>query len=389
MKKALIVTRVSGFVPQFEMNHVRLLQQMGFEVHYAANFDTIVYGKDNSRLDGTGIVCHHIGFCRSPFSKQVIASYRDLKRLMREEKFDLIHCHMPMTGVVTRMAAKALRRETRRNVPVIYTAHGFHFYTGAPLKNWMYYVPERILAHDTDRLVTMNEEDYIRARRFSVRGKAEKISGVGISLEKMVLLPEDLKRQVVREAVRAQWGIREEEYVLISVGELTPRKNHREVLRMLAEEKLPGVRYMICGSGPLEEELEKFARQNGLDEQVIFAGYCSDVDSMLKAADCFVFPSFQEGLPMALMEAMRAGMPVIARKVRGNTDLITDGKGGFLLEKATPDEYRRAISCLQREPELSRQMGMWNQDRIREFRIEKVTEQMKRIYEEVWEESSR
>ncbi len=389
MKKALIVTRVSGFVPQFEMNHVRLLQQMGFEVHYAANFDTIVYGKDNSRLDGTGIVCHHIGFCRSPFSKEVVASYRSLKQLMKEESFDLIHCHMPMTGVLTRIAAQALRRETGREIPVMYTAHGFHFYTGAPLKNWIYYLPERFLARYTDRLVTMNKEDYGRACGFKVRGKAEKIPGVGIVLEDMVPLEKDTKREEIRKKARAELGVAAEEYLLISVGELTSRKNHREVLQMLAEKRMPGVRYMICGSGPLEEELTTFVKEHGLEQQVILTGYCSEVDRMLKAADCFVFPSFQEGLPMAVMEAMRAGLPVIGRKIRGNTDLIEDGKGGILLEKATADEYQQAITRLQKSEGASRQMGQWNQKQISNFSVEQVTTQMKRIYEEVMEESTK
>ena len=136
--KALIVTRVSGFLPQFESNNVKILQEMGFEVHYAANFNTVVYGKDNHRLDGMGVIRHQIDFERSPFSPGVRKAYCQLKQLMEQESFDLIHCHMPMSGVVARMAAQAVRKETGRKVPVLYTAHGLHFYTGAPLKNWIY-----------------------------------------------------------------------------------------------------------------------------------------------------------------------------------------------------------------------------------------------------------
>ena len=185
MKKALIVTRVSGFVPQFELDHVKILQNLGYEVHYAANMNVVVYGKDNSRLEGTGLICHHIDFCRSPFSTRVVESYRALKELLCREEFDLIHCHMPMSGVVARFAAQAVYRKNKKRVLVLYTAHGFHFYKGAPFKNWIYYLPERFLSRYTDRLITMNEEDYVRAGRFPVRGKVEKISGVGISLQNM------------------------------------------------------------------------------------------------------------------------------------------------------------------------------------------------------------
>ena len=119
--KALIVTRVSGFLPQFEANNVKILQEMGFEVHYAANFNTVVYGKDNHRLDGMGLTCHQIDFERSPFSPGVSKAYRQLKKLLEQENFDLIHCHMPMSGVVARLAAQAVRRKTGRKVPVLYT----------------------------------------------------------------------------------------------------------------------------------------------------------------------------------------------------------------------------------------------------------------------------
>lgn len=377
--KALIVTRVSGFVPQFEMNHVRILQQMGYEVHYAANFDMVVYGEDNSRLDGTGIICHHIAFCRSPFSPEVLSSYRQLKQLIRTEGFDLIHCHMPMTGVITRMAAQAVRRETKRKTPVIYTAHGFHFYSGAPLKNWVYYLPERWLARYTDCLITMNEEDYERARMFPVRGRAEKIPGVGIELGEGEETNEN--RVEIRHRVRAELGLSESDFVMVSVGELTVRKNHIQILRMLCECSDSAMKYVLCGSGPLEDELRAFVTEHQLENRVIFTGYCQNIDEMLAASDCFVFPSFQEGLPMAVMEAMRAGLPVVANEIRGNVDLIENGKGGMLLKNGTVTEYREAVAGMKEALGRSREMGEWNRKRIRAFSVSQVIQKMTKIYE--------
>mgnify|MGYP003208913794 CR=1 FL=1 len=154
MKKVLLVTRVSGFIPQHEMKHVRILQDMGYEVHYASDFNNVVYGKDNHRLDGTGVIRHQIDFVKSPFSRQVKKSYLQLVKLLMEEEFAMIHCHMPMSGVVGRLAAQKVYRQTGRHVPVLYTAHGLHFYTGAPLRNWLYYPVEYFLARYTDRLIT-------------------------------------------------------------------------------------------------------------------------------------------------------------------------------------------------------------------------------------------
>lgn len=379
--KALIVTRVSGFVPQFEMNHVRILQQMGYEVHYAANFDVVVYGEDNSRLEGTGIVCHHIAFCRSPFSPEVLSSYRQLKQLILTEQFDLIHCHMPMTGVITRMAAQAVRRRTKRKTPVIYTAHGFHFYSGAPIKNWIYYLPERWLARYTDCLITMNEEDYERARMFPVRGSAWKIPGVGIELGEDKETDED--RAEIRHRVRAELGISETDFVMVSVGELNENKNHIQILRMLTQPFEFSLKYIICGVGGLQEPLMEFVKKNHLESQVIFTGYRSDIDDILAASDLFVFPSLREGLSVAVMEAMRAGLPVVANKIRGNVDLIEEGKGGMLLENGTITEYREAILRLREAPSQLHDMGQWNKERIPGFSVNQVIKRMRDIYKRV------
>ncbi|MBO5278732.1 MAG: glycosyltransferase, partial [Lachnospiraceae bacterium] len=162
MKRVLIVTTVSGFVPQFEMNNVRILQEMGYEVHYASNFKNPHYGKDNHRLEGTGVVCHQVDFVRSPFRFiQNMRAYAQLRKLMRENQFQMVHCHTPMGGVLARLAARKYRRTGTK---VLYTAHGFHFYKGAPVFNWLFYYPvEWLLARWTDVLITINEEDYQRA----------------------------------------------------------------------------------------------------------------------------------------------------------------------------------------------------------------------------------
>ncbi len=379
MKKALIITRVSGFLPQFEMNNVRILKQLGYEVHYAANFEVVVYGKDNSRLEGSGIVCHHIPFCRSPLSSDVRTAYKSLKQLMLTEAFDLVHCHMPMSGVVARMAAQAVRRKTGRHVPVLYTAHGFHFFKGAPLKNWVYYLPERWLARYTDCLITMNEEDFRRAGSFPVRGRVEKIPGVGICVQPSGGWTDCPIRGREREWMG--FGIRETDFVLVSVGEFNANKNHIQILRALVQCGDPSVKYILCGQGERRGELENFVREHHLESQVIFAGYRSDVEHILASSDLFVFPSLREGLSMAVMEAMRAGLPVVAKEIRGNIDLIEDGRGGILVKNGDVSEYVHAIQRMKGQPELAERMGEWNRERIRQFSLEQVERKMQSIYE--------
>lgn len=388
MKKALLVTRVSGFIPQFEMNNVKILQQMGYEVHYAANFDVVVYGNDNDRLKGTGIICHHIPFCRSPFSPSVRDCFRELKQLMLSEKFDLIHCHMPMTGVITRMAARSVRKMTGRNVPVLYTAHGFHFCKGASLRNWMYYVPERWLARYTDCLITMNQEDYKRALTFPVRGKVMKVPGIGIEVSDIADGSGDKDDRTAletRRAKRRELGFCDSDFVLVSVGELNVNKNHIEVLKMLVQYRDPSLKYILCGQGSQQEQLERFVKEHDLESRVSFMGYRSDVCEILEASDLFIFPSLREGLSVAVMEAMKAGLPVVAKEIRGNVDLIEQGKGGILVKYGKQAEYADAVRYIKEDHGAAELMGRWNQRQIQKFSIGRVEEKMKAIYTDMSE----
>ncbi len=377
-KKALIVTRVSGFVPQFEMNNVRILQEMGYEIHYAANFDVVVYGKDNSRLEDTGIKCHSIPFGRSPFSGDVFRCYRMLKQLMIQQEFDLIHCHMPMTGVIARRAAEKVRKLTKRRIPVLYTAHGFHFYKGAAPAHWFYYFVERYYARYTDCLLLMNEEDFERGSKFHVRGKTEYIPGIGMK---------PLPTAVESFDLRKEYKIPQDAKIIVSVGEMTERKNHQRIIKTMDRfRRLPFV-YVICGSGPLENELHRMVKEMHLQKKVIFTGYCDTVADVLRQADVFAFPSLQEGLPVAVMEAMQAGLPVVGLNIRGNRDLIENKKGGFLLEEDIEEGYAGALQYLLKHPEEAARMGQWNRKRVKKFSMEKVDNKMRKIYAELERES--
>ena len=275
MKKALLVTHVSGFVPQFEMGNVKILQDMGYEVHYASNYRNPSYGDDNRRLDGTGIIRHQVDFERSPYSLKNVTAYRQLKRVMEEERFELVHCHTPMGGVLARLAAHATNTG-----PVIYTAHGFHFYKGAPVLNWLIYYPvERWLSRYTDVQITINHEDFVRAKRFKA-GRVVRIHGVGIDLNS--------GNGCTRETKREELGIRPEEVLLLTAGELNKNKNQQMVLNALGKlrgkTKTPFV-YAACGRGECLEELQKKTTELNLESRVHFLGYRQDFQEILKTAD--------------------------------------------------------------------------------------------------------
>lgn len=373
MKKVLIVTHVSGFVPQFEMNNVRYLQNKGCQVHYAANFNAVSYGHDNDRLKGTGVICHHIPFVRSPFRAQNLSIYKKLKRLVDQEEFQLIHCHTPMGGVMARLAAKSARKKGTR---VIYTAHGFHFFRGASWPNWLFYYPvERLLSRLTDVQITINEEDYERARHFHA-GRVVRIPGVGVDTARL-----SSKTVEDRKQLRCSLGARPEDVVLLSVGECIPRKNHEIILQALQQLPKTRILYLICGQGELKERLESRAKELKVDGQVRFLGYREDVARIYEAADIFVFPSLQEGLSVALMEAMGKGLPAVASRIRGNTDLIQEGQGGFLVEPKDVGGFAAKIRDLIKSPDLRTQMGQYNRQAVKAFDQEKTNEIMAEEYD--------
>ncbi len=389
MKKILIVTEASGFLPQFEMNNVKILQKMGYEVHYAANYKHVVYGYDNQRLEGTRIVRHSVPFGRGfhPFS--MLRAQSCLEKILMEESFDMIHCHMPLAGGITRIAAENVYGKNGKKVPVLYTAHGMPFYRGCPPAQWLYYLPERVLSRLTDRYILVNKEDYQRVRsQFPVRGKTCYIPGVGVDVKAKASYAKTTWEIEKETSLKKEFSIPEDHAVLISVGELTNRKNHEAMIRaMKLIEDLP-VTYVICGSGPLEMDLRKLAKSLNLGKRVIFTGYVTPVEKYLKDADCFVFPSKQEGLPVTVMEAMTVGLPVIGAKIRGMTDLIHHGEGGYLTGALTPTEFAKAIRHMffgdkMRLENRRRYMGQWNQKRMRKFALPVVDGRMRRIYQDV------
>lgn len=310
-KKVLFTaTVVKTHINVFHLPYLEWFKEQGYEVHVAAKNDFINEACIIPNCDKY----YDVKFARFPFSKTNIKAYKQLKNLIQENNYEIIHCHTPVAGVLTRLAAR-----TSKNITVIYTAHGFHFFKGAPLLNWLIYYPvERFCARYTDKLITINKEDYGRAKRFKLRnnGKVYYVPGVGIDLEKIQNLKVDVKQK------KKELGILENTSILLSVGELNKNKNHETVLQALSKLKDKNFIYLICGRGVLKEYLERKIQELHLENKVKLLGYRSDVMEILKISDLFIFPSKREGLPVSVIEAMVAGLPVIASNVRGNMDLI-------------------------------------------------------------------
>lgn len=372
MPKVLYVaTVVKTHIMAFHIPYLRMLKDLGWITAVAARND---YENPADCVIPYCDTYFDIPFERNPLKSGNIKAYQMLKAVINEGNYDIIHCHTPVGAMLTRLAA----REARKNgSKVFYTAHGFHFYNGAPIINWAVYYPvERWLARKTDVLITINKEDYNRAKSFKAK-KIVYIPGVGIDLNKFS------NRIGNRDEKRQELGLKDTDFVLLSVGELISRKNHAVVLDALGEIKKNGliddIQYIICGRGALEAKLKEKASSLGISDHVHFLGYRNDVSEICNASDLFVFMSRQEGLPVAVMEAMACGLPVVCSDIRGNTDLIASGQNGEIVQ-TTGASVAEAIIRLKNDSSLISRYKQAALTTIKHYDLLSVKEMVRDIY---------
>ncbi len=377
MRRALIVTSIGGFLPQFEMNDVRILQDYGMEVHYASDFQEPFYHLDLDQLREQGIRPHAVSIHKSPAAiLRNLKAFFEIRKLIDREEIDLVHCHNPLGGAVGRLAAAASRRKPK----VIYTAHGFHFYIGAPLLNWLLFYPvERLLAHFTDVIITINAEDRERAKTFRLRrgGRVYRIHGVGVDMNRF--RPQPQKRQ----EMRARLGIPEDGFHVVTAAELNENKNQSAVIRAIAAMEDPAVYYSICGKGSTAEKLREEIDAQGLGEHVRLVGYRHDIEDVLQSADCFAFPSFREGLGVAAVEALACGVPLIASDNRGTREYLQDQVNGFRCGASDPPSFTRALERLKADAALRKRISSCCRASVSRFSVEDTDRRMRKIYREV------
>lgn len=368
MMKILYVTTVSSTM-SFFTEHIKMLLQGGHVVDFACN----VMKPINSELVMLGCEVHDVSLNRSPFSVDNWRGYKQLKGLLRKKETDVVHTHTPIVSALVRVA---LRKDN--HIKIIYTAHGFHFHKGAPLLNWLLFYPvEKWLSRYTDVLITINKEDYERAKKSFKAGRIEYVPGVGVNVEKCS------KVTIKRKEKRTDLGLAEDDFVLVSTGELNSNKNHKTAIHAIHKLNNPSVKYLICGQGQLEDELLHLVKDLDLEHQVMLLGFRTDILEINHIADVFVFPSFREGLSVALMEAMACGLPVVCSDIRGNRDLVEDGKGGFLVGPRDVVGFAQSIKSLSENAALRKRMGQNNVVRVRDFDTSIVLSHMMDIYKTV------
>lgn len=372
-KVLFCATTARGHITAFHIPYLHWFKDRGWETWVAAA-DDFPLGKRDIPF------CDHfveVPFCRNPLSLENLKASQGLRKLLLEQRFDLVHVHTPVAAACLRATCGRARR---LGTKVAYTAHGFHFYRGAPLPNWLLYYPvEWLCSWRTDALVAINREDYSLARKHLHAKKTYFVPGVGVDVRRFSPLG-----RTERDAKRLELGLSDEDFVLVNVGELNANKNQVAIVEALA--LLPDdVRLLVAGEGPEQDRLERDAKLLGVSERVRLLGRRDDVPGLLAAADAYVCASLREGLPVAVMEAMAAGVPVISARVRGAVPDLLGGNGvaGLVVDDYCPASFAAAVSRLMCDPSLRKSLSVVASERVRLYGSGVAQPAMQRIYEKL------
>ena len=365
MKKVLFVASITGHILSFHIPYLKCFKENGYEVHVASLGDTKIPYCDKH---------FDIPFQRNPLKPKNVKAYKQLKNIINNEEYDIIHCHTPTASVLTRFGARKARRSGTK---VFYTAHGFHFYKGAPWLNWLIYYPiEKVCSRWTDCLITINKEDYEFAKKHFKVKQIEYVHGVGMNtyrFEKELTNDEKLE-------FRKSLGIKENDIVFSYVAELNKNKNQILLINTIKELKKDkeNIKLLLVGEGPLYESYKEIIEKEHLEDNVKLLGKRNDINEFLSITDIYLASSLREGLPVNVMEAMYKGLPIVATDNRGHRELIKNEKNGYIIKNNI--EMQDNIRLLIKNNNLINSFKDDTLLQIKTYFIENIIKEMKKIY---------
>lgn len=372
MKKVLLTATVQSHIYQFHKPLISLLKENNYQVHVAAYNN--LSEKGNMKLDFVDKV-YNIDFVRSPYSTQNIKAYKQMKKILNENKYEFIHCNTPIGGIVTRLAARNARKN---NTKVFYTAHGFHFYKNGPKLNWAIYYPvEKFMTQFTDKLITITTEDYkLALKKFNT--DVCYMHGVGVDVNRFKIMSKEEK-----DSIRNDLGITKEAPVLLCVGELLKNKNQKTIIKAMPKilKSFPNCKLLLAGNGPNEKFLKNLVQDLNLEDSVIFLGYCLDLEKYENICNVLVSCSYREGLPLNIMEAMLCKKPVVASINRGHNDLVIENETGFLFPPDDDTLLAKKVTTLLNDKNLQNKMGEKGYEAVQCFTDKNIKKELKEIYE--------
>ena len=351
--KKLLITSTDVMMYQFLLPHALYLSTQGYQVDVACSF---AEGYKNEGYHE--YIANHlpensnfysVNLERSPFAATNIKGFKQLSEIINNKKYDLIWTNEPVMGVLTRLAAYKARK--KYGTKLMYLAHGYHFYEGAPKKNWIAYPIEKVMSYFCDSMCMINWEDYHFTQKHFPYKPVFHIDGIGLDTQKFKNVQVDKSRK------RKDLGFTDDDILLLSVGELQTRKNHEPVIRAVAQIDNPKVKYIICGRGELEDHFRQLAKDLNIEDRLFLLGHRYDISEILKSVDIFIHPSLREGLGIAVIEAMSAGLPLITSNVQGMKDYVINEQTGYVVPTFDISEYKKAIEKLIVSPDYRKEIG--------------------------------
>lgn len=377
-KDIMFLATVPSMIVAFNSRNIRMLQEMGYTIHAACNFNNRSAWTDEEadklvrQLQAMNVKLHQIDISRKPWHPlALVKSYKQIKKLVRGNTYCMMHNQSCVSGIIGRIAYR------KSGMKIIHTEHGFYYFKGGPLINWIFYPFDKLCSRWTDVLITINKDDYEFSKKHMRAKRCVYIPGVGIDTAYYH------DTAINRAAFRARLGIPENAFVIISVGELNENKNHRVIIEAVSQLNAPEAYYLICGEGSAHEQLQRLIQERQLEGKVILTGNVNNVNEYLKAADVFVFPSKREGLGLAALEAMASGLPLLCSNRNGINDYAQNGETGYMYEPDDVDGFSEGITKLMENESLRRKFGAYNSERAKQFGREAADTIMKKTYMEV------
>ncbi|MDE7381936.1 MAG: glycosyltransferase [Muribaculaceae bacterium] len=368
--KRLLITSTDLMMVQFLAPHVEYLSKRGFDIDVACSEVGGRFCEVEERLRPFVSNIFKVELYRNPLELNNRNGLKELKNIIRTNHYDIIWTNEPVMGVMTRLASKSARKNGTK---VLYMAHGFHFYNGAPLLNWlMFYPVERQMAKHADVICTINKEDFNRAKTFNVP-KVEYIHGIGINPDRLTINDESYSN------IRFELGLKESDFLVLSVGELNRNKNHKTILRAIALLGDSSIHYIICGKGKNEAALREEAEKLEISSNVHFLGYRKDVVNICHDSDLYVMPSFREGLPVSSLEAMYCGLPLVTSDIRGLQDVNMAGRNGLLCKPNDANKFAENIKILKEDKELQNRMRTNNISDVVPFTLNNTLKEVENL----------
>ena len=372
--KKILITSTDMMMIQFLVPHVQYLRKQGYDVEVACSEVGARFSEVESVLGKEKV--HKVRLQRNPLNPTNLKGLSDLKKVINNGSYDLVWTNEPVMGIMTRFAAKKARKNGTK---VLYMTHGYHFFKGGQAKYKLFYPIEKWASRYCDAIVTINWEDYELTKKKFHAKIVEHIDGIGLDTKKF-------GAQIDIHKKREELGVPLDGFVVLSVGELKPHKNHITVIDAIGELKDKNIVYLICGKGELLERLQSRVQLLGIEDKVKFLGYRKDVNEIMQCSDVFAFPSKREGLGLASLEAMAAGLPVIGARTRGIVDYVVDGETGYLCEVQNPTSYMKAIQCLYGNDELLNKISKTCVVESKKYDINMIQKQILEIIEKILED---